>query len=112
MPGMGLFILVNHQTKFKVLLIIANYLGTFVGHTAHSVCELCLPFVKSQAVKIRRDSDAFSERVDDFRRFFLRTAPFAVSNFIPGAANHSELKLEMVKPAYNLLDQFHHGSVQ
>jgi hypothetical protein len=50
--------------------------------------------------------------VDDFRRFFQRTAPFAVSNFIPGATSPSELKLDMVKPAYNLLDQFHHGSVQ
>lgn len=58
---------------------------------------------QAEAIEIRRKSDAFSERVDDFRKFFLRRAPFSVVN--------SELKLESVKPAYAVLDAFHHGSV-
>lgn len=57
----------------------------------------------AQAIEIRRKSDAFNERVEDFRKFFLRRAPFAVSG--------SELKLEHVKPAYAILDAFHHGSI-
>ena len=41
--------------------------------------------------------------MEDFRKFFQKKAPFAVSG--------SELKLENVKPAYQILDSFHHGSV-
>lgn len=52
-----------------------------------------------QAIEIRRKSDAFTERVEDFRKFFLRKAPFAVSG--------PELKLEHVKPSYVILDAFH-----
>lgn len=58
----------------------------------------------TQAIDIRRKSDAFSERVEDFRKFFLKKAPFGVP--VP------ELKLEHVKPAYAILDAFHHGSVE
>jgi dynein heavy chain len=36
-------------------------------------------------------------------RFFLKRAPFSVSG--------GELKLEAVRPAYAVLDAFHHGSV-
>jgi dynein heavy chain len=48
----------------------------------------------SQAIEIRRKSDAFSERVEDFRKFFLKRAPFGV--------NGGELKLEHVRPAYKV----------
>ena len=58
---------------------------------------------QTEAIEIRRKSDAFGERVDAFRKFFQRTAPFAV----PGG----ELKLDQVKPAYKILDEFHHGSL-
>ncbi len=60
---------------------------------------------RPQAIEIRRKSDAFSERVEDFRKFFLKKAPF-------GVAPSTELKLEHVKPAYGILDAFHHGSVE
>lgn len=36
-------------------------------------------------------------------RFFLKRAPFAVLG--------GELKLEHVRPAYHVLDAFHHGTV-
>ena len=37
-------------------------------------------------------SDAFGEAVDEYRRFFLRTAPFAIAD--------TELKLEHVSPNF------------
>eukprot|EP00879_Flechtneria_rotunda_P005416 GHRR01005708.1.p1 GENE.GHRR01005708.1~~GHRR01005708.1.p1 ORF type:complete len:1495 (+),score=578.36 GHRR01005708.1:300-4784(+) len=58
---------------------------------------------QAEAVEIRRKSDAFAERVEDYRKFFLRRAPFSVPN--------GELKHEVVRPAYQILDAFHHGSV-
>ena len=33
---------------------------------------------QTEAIEIRRKSDAFGERVDAFRRFFQKTAPFHV----------------------------------
>lgn len=62
---------------------------------------LCACTSKPQAIEIRRKSDAFNERVEDFRKFFLKNAPFATAA--------GELKLEQVKPAYVVLDNFHHG---
>ncbi|KAF6251999.1 flagellar outer dynein arm heavy chain beta [Scenedesmus sp. NREL 46B-D3] len=58
---------------------------------------------QAEAVEIRRKSDAFAERVDDYRKFFLKRAPFTASG--------AELRLEAVRPAYAVLDAFHHGSV-
>eukprot|EP00882_Tetradesmus_deserticola_P009731 GHRQ01010278.1.p1 GENE.GHRQ01010278.1~~GHRQ01010278.1.p1 ORF type:complete len:796 (+),score=404.80 GHRQ01010278.1:482-2869(+) len=58
---------------------------------------------QAEAVEIRRKSDAFAERVDDYRKFFLKRAPFTVSG--------GDLRLEAVRPAYAVLDAFHHGSV-
>jgi hypothetical protein len=49
---------------------------------------------QAEAVEIRRKSDAFAERVEEFRKFFLRRAPFNV----PGG----ELRLEAVRPAYEV----------
>jgi hypothetical protein len=37
------------------------------------------------------------------RRFFLKRAPFSVAG--------GQLKLESVRPAYAVLDAFHHGTV-
>ena len=34
---------------------------------------------QTEAIEIRRKSDAFGERVDAYRRFFQRTAPFGVA---------------------------------
>lgn len=50
--------------------------------------EQLAPLQQAEAVEIRRKSDAFNERVEDFRTFFQRKAPFAVSG--------GELKLEQV----------------
>ncbi|PNW78281.1 hypothetical protein CHLRE_09g403800v5 [Chlamydomonas reinhardtii] len=66
--------------------------------------EQLAPLQQAEAVEIRRKSDAFNERVEDFRTFFQRKAPFAVSG--------GELKLEQVKPAYKLLDEFRSGSLE
>lgn len=33
---------------------------------------------QAEAVEIRRKSDAFQQRVEDFRAFFLQAAPFAI----------------------------------
>ncbi|MEW5311809.1 MAG: hypothetical protein WDW38_003494 [Sanguina aurantia] len=57
-----------------------------------------------EAIEIRRKSDSFNERVEEFRRFFQRRAPFTVPE-------GEELKLEHVMPSYKILDAFHHGSV-
>ncbi|KAF5834390.1 hypothetical protein DUNSADRAFT_8976 [Dunaliella salina] len=48
-----------------------------------------------EAIEIRRKSDAFNERVEDFRKFFQRSAPFAVSNFVSGPDAPTEIKLEL-----------------
>lgn len=34
---------------------------------------------QAEAVEIRRKSDAFQQRVEDFRAFFLQAAPFAIA---------------------------------
>lgn len=78
-------------------------------------CASLTPSQILQAIEIRRKSDAFNERVEDFRKFYLRSAPFAVGNFIAGVGGSEakpEIKLEYVKPAYAILDQFHHGNVK
>ncbi|KAI8473051.1 MAG: flagellar outer dynein arm heavy chain beta [Monoraphidium minutum] len=59
---------------------------------------------QAEAVDVRRKSDAFNERVDEYRKFFLKRAPFAVQG-------GGELKLEHVRPAYQVLDAFRHGGV-
>ena len=46
------------------------------------------PLQQAEAIDIRRKSDAFGEKVEEFRKFFQQKAPFAV----PGG----ELKLEHV----------------
>lgn len=46
------------------------------------------PLQQAEAIDIRRKSDAFGEKVEDFRKFFQQKAPFSV----PGG----ELKLEHV----------------
>ena len=60
---------------------------------------------QTEAIEIRRKSDAFGEKVEEYRKFFQRRAPFAV----PPPA--TELKLEFVKPSYKILDEFRHGSL-
>lgn len=50
--------------------------------------EQLAPLQQAEAVEIRRKSDAFNERVEDFRAFFQKKAPFAVTG--------GELKLEQV----------------
>ncbi|KAL0038617.1 hypothetical protein WJX79_000048 [Trebouxia sp. C0005] len=66
--------------------------------------EILAPLQQAEAIDIRRKSDSFGEKVEDFRKFFQQKAPFSV----PGA----ELKLEHVRPAYLVLDAFHHGQVE
>lgn len=66
------------------------------------------PLQQAEAIDIRRKSDAFGEKVEDFRKFFQQKAPFSV----PGG----ELKLEHVsitRPLQNaqqvsLRRPFHH----
>ena len=41
-----------------------------------SRCRTCS---RAEAVEIRRKSDAFQQRVEDFRAFFLQAAPFAIA---------------------------------
>eukprot|EP00951_Prasinocladus_malaysianus_P003015 scaffold21499_cov40-Prasinocladus_malaysianus.AAC.1 len=65
--------------------------------------EQLAPVQQSEAIEIRRKSDAFTAKVEDFRKFFQKMAPFTVPN--------AELKLECVGPAYERLDAFHHGTV-
>ena len=50
--------------------------------------EVLAPLQQAEAIDIRRKSDAFGEKVEDFRKFFQLKAPFSV----PGG----ELKLEHV----------------
>ena len=50
------------------------------------------PLQQAEAIDIRRKSDAFGEKVEDFRKFFQQKAPFSV----PGG----ELKLEHVSLSY------------
>lgn len=40
--------------------------------------EELAPFQAAEAIDVRRKSDAFGERVDAYRAFFLQKAPFAV----------------------------------
>eukprot|EP00798_Chlamydomonas_sp_ICE-L_P004667 gene4667-14864_t len=56
---------------------------------------------QTEAFEIRRKSDAFNERVESFRKYFQATAPFT--------AEGGELKSDLVKPAYVILNDFHHG---
>ena len=59
---------------------------------SHNSClcrrEVLAPLQQAEAIDIRRKSDAFGEKVEDFRKFFQQKAPFSV----PGG----ELKLEHV----------------
>lgn len=52
------------------------------------------PLQQAEAIDIRRKSDAFGEKVEDFRKFFQLKAPFSV----PGG----ELKLEHVSGVFNI----------
>ena len=49
---------------------------------------------QAEAVEIRRKSDAFGDRVEEFRAFFQKKAPFAVDGGV--------LKLEMVRGRFCL----------
>ena len=40
--------------------------------------EQIAPLQAEEAAEIRRQSDAFADRVEDFRRFFQAKAPFAI----------------------------------
>lgn len=55
-----------------------------------------------EAAEVRRRSDAFGKKVEDFRDFFLKTAPFNVQG---------DLQVDHIAPAYATLDSFHHGRV-
>ncbi|KAL4450636.1 hypothetical protein ABPG77_000992 [Micractinium sp. CCAP 211/92] len=66
--------------------------------------EELAPFQTAEAIDVRRKSDAFSKKLDKYRAFFQQRAPFAVAT--------EELSLEQVKTAYQLLDNFHNGSVE
>lgn len=57
--------------------------------------EVLAPLQQAEAIDIRRKSDAFGEKVEDFRKFFQQKAPFSV----PGG----ELKLEHVRDWTQLL---------
>ena len=37
------------------------------------------PFQTAEAIDVRRKSDAFGEKVDAYRSFFLQKAPFAIA---------------------------------
>lgn len=60
-----------------------------IGSDAVCRKEVLTPLRLMEQAEVRRRSDAFAERVEEYRRFFQRTAPFAV----PGGA---DLKLEHV----------------
>lgn len=66
--------------------------------------EELAPFQAAEAIEVRRKTDAFTEKVERFRTFFLHKAPFAC----PGG----ELSIGQVSEAYALLDAFHHGEVE
>lgn len=42
--------------------------------------EELAPFQAAEAIDVRRKSDAFGEKVDAYRAFFLQKAPFAASS--------------------------------
>ena len=54
-----------------------------------------------EARKIREESDKFGKQVEDFRTMFQKTAPVTVAA--------STIKVDDVRPAYDILDHFHHG---
>ncbi|KAK3254170.1 Dynein beta chain, flagellar outer arm [Cymbomonas tetramitiformis] len=56
---------------------------------------------QAEARAIRETSDNFAMKVEDYRKYFQATAPFAVEE--------STLKPELCDPAYVKLDHFHHG---
>lgn len=56
-----------------------------------------------ESAEVRRRSDAFGKKVEDFREFFLHRAPFTVSG---------ELSAEHITESYATLDAFHHGRVE
>lgn len=64
--------------------------GGLLSHSSHHWCrrEVLAPLQQAEAIDIRRKSDAFGEKVEDFRKFFQLKAPFSV----PGG----ELKLQHV----------------
>lgn len=55
----------------------------------HTRREQLTALQQAEAIEIRRKSDVFGERVDEFRAFFQRKAPFAVEGGV--------LKLDMVR---------------
>lgn len=59
-------------------------------------------------LQVRRTSDAFAARVEDYRNFFNKRAPFGIQT---EEGKKPELKIGHVKPAYEVLDGFHHGTV-
>lgn len=87
---------------------------------------------QAEAVEIRRKSDAFQARVEDFRAFFQHAAPFAVAGAeltpqhvrsIPAVSRARGVAGQVrgqrgargraqVRAAYARLDAFHHGTVE
>ena len=63
-------------------------MSSFTEYTDCYRREVLAPLQQAEAIDIRRKSDAFGEKVEEFRKFFQQKAPFSV----PGA----ELKLEHV----------------
>lgn len=51
---------------------------------------MLVPLQQSEGIDIRRRSDAFAEKVDNFVKFFQKRAPFALAE--------PDLKLEHVSP--------------
>lgn len=47
---------------------------------ARSRREEFAPFQTAEAIDVRRKSDAFGEKLDAYRSFFLQRAPFAVAS--------------------------------
>ena len=56
------------------------------------------PLVQAEAIEVRRRSDGFQARVESFRSFFQKSAPFSVPD--------AELKLEHVRSP-SFVSSFH-----
>lgn len=69
--------------------MLQHELALFCRSRSCSRREEFAPFQAAEAIDVRRKSDAFGEKVDAYRAFFLQKAPFAV----PGGG---DLSLEQV----------------
>ena len=57
----------------------------------------------TEGQKIRKRADEFQVKVDEFRKFFQKRAPFTVQ--------HGIIEIDCIWDAYRTIDQFHHGKV-